>query len=89
LFQRVLGIILPVFSIILLGYFYARREHPDMTWVNRLNVKVLAPALIWECSRLQIIECVGAPQKTDVIPAKARIHFATVQKTNGFSLSRE
>jgi predicted permease len=47
LFQRVVGIILPVFSIILLGYLYARREKPDMTWVNRLNVNVLAPALIF------------------------------------------
>jgi malate permease and related proteins len=47
LFQRVLGIILPVFSIVLLGYLYARREKPDMTWVNRLNVNVLAPALIF------------------------------------------
>jgi predicted permease len=47
LFQRVLGIILPVFSIILLGYIYARRENPDMTWVNSINVNVLAPALIF------------------------------------------
>jgi malate permease and related proteins len=47
LFERVLGIILPVFSIILLGYVYARRENPDMTWVNRINVNVLAPALIF------------------------------------------
>ena len=45
--QRVVGIILPVFSIILLGCLYARREKPDMTWVNRLNVNVLAPALIF------------------------------------------
>jgi malate permease and related proteins len=47
LIERVLGIILPVFSIILLGYVYARRERPDMTWVNRLAVNVLAPALIF------------------------------------------
>jgi malate permease and related proteins len=47
LFQRVLGIILPVFGIILLGFVYARREKPDMTWVNRINVNVLAPALIF------------------------------------------
>jgi malate permease and related proteins len=47
LFQRVLGIILPVFSIILLGYIYALRQKPDMTWVNRINVNVLAPALIF------------------------------------------
>jgi malate permease and related proteins len=45
--QRVLGIILPVFSIILLGYIYALRQKPDMTWVNRINVNVLAPALIF------------------------------------------
>jgi malate permease and related proteins len=45
--QRVLGIILPVFTIILLGYIYALRQKPDMTWVNRINVNVLAPALIF------------------------------------------
>jgi malate permease and related proteins len=47
LFERVLGIILPVFGIILLGFVYARREKPDITWVNRINVNVLAPALIF------------------------------------------
>jgi malate permease and related proteins len=47
LLERVLGIILPVFGIILLGFVYARREKPDMTWVNRINVNVLAPALIF------------------------------------------
>ena len=45
--DRILGIILPVFSIILLGYLYARRAKPDMAWVNRLNINVLAPALIF------------------------------------------
>jgi predicted permease len=45
--ERILGIILPVFSVILLGYFYARRANPDMTWVNRINMHVLAPALIF------------------------------------------
>lgn len=44
---RVLGIILPVFLIIALGYGYARRARPDMAWVNRINVNVLAPALIF------------------------------------------
>ncbi len=47
MFQRVLGIILPVFGIIMLGFVYARREKPDMTWVNRINVNLLAPALIF------------------------------------------
>jgi predicted permease len=45
--DRILGIILPVFSIIVLGYLYARRAKPDMAWVNRLNINVLAPALIF------------------------------------------
>ena len=45
--ERVLGIILPVFSIIVLGYLYARRVKPDMAWVNRLSLNVLAPALIF------------------------------------------
>ncbi len=44
---RVLGIILPVFLIIALGFGYARRARPDMTWINRINVNVLAPALIF------------------------------------------
>jgi predicted permease len=47
LFERLLGIILPVFLIIALGYFYAKRSKPDMTWVNRINLNVLAPALIF------------------------------------------
>jgi len=45
--ERLLGIILPVFLVIALGYFYARRARPDMTWVNRINMNVLAPALIF------------------------------------------
>ncbi len=47
MFERLLGIILPVFLIIALGYFYAKRSKPDMTWVNRINLNVLAPALIF------------------------------------------
>ena len=45
--ERVLGIILPVFSIIALGWLYARRAQPDMGWVNRISMNVLAPALIF------------------------------------------
>jgi len=44
---RVLGIILPVFSIIALGWLYAWRAKPDMGWVNRISMNVLAPALIF------------------------------------------
>ena len=45
--ERILGIILPVFLIILLGWLYARRVKPDMTMVNRISMNVLAPALIF------------------------------------------
>jgi len=44
---RILGIILPVFVVILVGYFYARRVHPDMSQVNRLSMVILGPALIF------------------------------------------
>ena len=47
MFERLLGIILPVFLVIALGYVYARRAKPDMTWVNQINLNVLAPALIF------------------------------------------
>ena len=45
--ERLLGIILPVFLVVALGFVYARKAKPDMVWVNRLNVNVLAPALIF------------------------------------------
>ena len=45
--ERILGIILPVFSIIVLGWAYAWRVKPDMTVVNRISMNVLAPALVF------------------------------------------
>ena len=47
MFERILGIILPVFLIIVVGYFYARRVKPDMAMVNRISMTILAPALIF------------------------------------------
>jgi len=44
---RLAGIILPVFSIIALGWLYARRVKPDMAAVNRISMTVLAPALVF------------------------------------------
>jgi predicted permease len=67
--ERVLGIILPVFMIIALGFAYARRANPDMAWINRINVNILAPALIFAAlsskdfdlaaNRLLILGCIG------------------------------
>lgn len=47
MFERIVGIILPVFGIILVGYLYGRRNRPDLTWVNRISMNVLAPALVF------------------------------------------
>ena len=44
---RLAGIILPVFSIIALGWLYAWRVKPDMAAVNRISMNVLAPALVF------------------------------------------
>src|SRR5664279_3643270 len=45
--ERIVDIIAPVFSIVALGWLYARRARPDMAWVNRISMNVLAPALIF------------------------------------------
>ncbi len=45
--ERILGIILPVFSVIAVGYLWGRRVKPDMAVVNRISMNVLSPALIF------------------------------------------
>ncbi len=45
--ERLLGIILPVFLTIALGWAYGHRTRPDMAWVNRISMNVLSPALIF------------------------------------------
>ena len=45
--ERLAGIILPVVSIIALGWLYAWRAKPDMATVNRISMNVLAPALVF------------------------------------------
>src|SRR4029078_6401259 len=45
--DRTLGIILPVFCIVALGWLFARRVRPDMTFVNRISMNVLPPALVF------------------------------------------
>lgn len=50
-FQRILGIILPVFVIIALGFAYARLRgsavRSDMSAVNRVSMDVLCPLLVF------------------------------------------
>ncbi len=45
--SQVLGIVFPIFAIVLLGYLYARRHGPDMASANRLNLEIFTPALIF------------------------------------------
>lgn len=47
LFERIVGILLPVLFIVLLGYLYGRRHKPDLQVVNQLSINVLAPALVF------------------------------------------
>lgn len=51
IFERIVGIILPVFIIIALGYGYARLRgeavKSDMTAVNRVSMDVLCPLLVF------------------------------------------
>lgn len=47
LLQRISQVIIPVFFIVGIGYFYARRNAPDMTVFNRIALDVLAPVLVY------------------------------------------
>lgn len=44
---QLLGIVFPVYAIVLLGYFYGRWRQPDMSAANQINMTVLLPALIF------------------------------------------
>jgi predicted permease len=50
-FERILGIILPVFAIIAVGYGYARLRgetvRTDMAAANRLSMEILSPLLVF------------------------------------------
>ena len=44
---QIFNIVFPIFSIVLVGFLYARRHAPDMAAANKLNIDVFAPALIF------------------------------------------
>ena len=44
---QVFEIVFPIFAIVALGYFYARKFGPDMASANRLNLELFTPALIF------------------------------------------
>ena len=59
---RIVDIIAPVFSIVALGWLYARRAKPDMAWVNRISMNVLAPALIFSALASRDFDLAGSWQ---------------------------
>jgi predicted permease len=44
---RIVGIVFPIFAIILAGWLYGRRHRPDMAFANELNMNVFVPALVF------------------------------------------
>jgi predicted permease len=47
MFSKIFIIIFPLFSIVSIGFLYARKHSPDMVSVNKLNIDLFAPALIF------------------------------------------
>ena len=46
MFERIVSIITPVILIILVGWLYGRKAHPDMAGINRATLDVIAPLLV-------------------------------------------
>jgi len=44
---QILGIVFPIFAVVSVGFAYGRRHAPDMTALNRLNMEIFTPALIF------------------------------------------
>lgn len=47
MFQTLANIVLPVFLIIAVGALYAKKFRPDIGWINKVNMDVFIPALIF------------------------------------------
>jgi predicted permease len=47
LLERIVSVILPVFLIVAIGYFYARRNKPDLKAFNHIALDVLGPLLVF------------------------------------------
>lgn len=44
--ERIAGIVIPIFLVVLVGYLYGRKHTPDMEAANRINMDVFTPFLI-------------------------------------------
>jgi predicted permease len=44
---RIVGIVFPIFAIVLAGWAYGRVKRPDMAFANQLNMDLFVPALVF------------------------------------------
>jgi len=45
--EQLIGIVFPIFGLVAVGYFYARKHAPDMAAANKVNLEIFTPALIF------------------------------------------
>lgn len=45
--QQLISIVFPIFGLVAVGYFYARKHAPDMASANKTNLEIFTPALIF------------------------------------------
>ncbi len=47
MFERIAGIVFPIYCVVAVGYAYGRWKKPDMAFANQLNMDVFVPALVF------------------------------------------
>ena len=47
MFSKIASITLPIFTLVLVGFFYSRRVKPDLAGANKLVVDIALPVLIF------------------------------------------
>lgn len=45
--EKLVAIVFPIFGLVAVGYFYARRHAPNMAAANKVNLEIFTPALIF------------------------------------------
>jgi len=69
MFAQVVGILFPVFALALVGFFIGRWLKPDFKPINRINMDVLVPALVFSSLAVMPIEIGQLPLLTASIVA--------------------
>ncbi|MDN2663708.1 AEC family transporter [Psychromonas sp. 14N.309.X.WAT.B.A12] len=69
MFAQVVGILFPVFAITLVGFFIGRWLKPDFKPINRINMDVLVPALVFSSLAVMPMEMGQLPLITASVVA--------------------